>query len=301
VPALPLGNYERVIIHDNADAINRFVGRWAGHVTTHTLGRYTLYYFSHMGTDIAVFATGSGSAQTNRLVEILSSIGCIAIIKIGTCSALHSGLKDADIVIPTQALNDEGATYWRSTKREHDQGAYNSPSAVNNYIKARNFVRPDAAFTQHVVSGVTNKPRTDCGTCVWVVDSYDCFDQSPALYAQVDGVTFRGATELLTGNTDDVEIAGVEMECSALFSSAKACRIVSAAILIVSRTRDYLLHANRTTFPNAPKFRSLIGRLNQLAPRRLTPEIEDKEMQCVHDAIKILGGLPNPNRRIIKR
>jgi len=80
---------------------------------------------------------------------------------------------------------------------------------------------------------------------VWSVDSYDCFDQSPGLYSKVDGKTYE-VEEFFLHQPIPINLLGVEMECSSLFSAATAQKrkIPAAALIVVSRTREFLISEN---------------------------------------------------------
>lgn len=140
---LPDGNYEKVIIHDNFKALERFAnanmfGKIAHYGLRHFNGRFIVFYFN----SITLISTGMGSAQTNCLVELLKERGCRVIVKVGTCSALDSRLCECDILIPDGALIDEGASYWQKVKQDHDRRYFYSQSSVDKYITDRDFVSP---------------------------------------------------------------------------------------------------------------------------------------------------------------
>jgi uridine phosphorylase len=275
MPVFPFGNYERVIIHDNWKAIERFTGTFAGRVQKHVLDRHILYYLNLGGRDISLFATGLGSAQTNWLVENLKSVNCRTIVKIGTCSALQSNLKEGDVVVPAQALVDEGATQWRRVKRDHSYGKFNNDDAVREYIEAREYTEPDTSLAVKIRKKLSQYPRRDCGECVWSVDAYDCFDASRELCRRIDAKQYQVRKFLSSGDNrpSDIMIAGVEMECSALFSSSTALGISAAAVIIISRTRNFLLYQ---------------------WPPRDTARAQAVECQCIQDVVSFLASQDDP-------
>lgn len=293
MPRLPFGNYERVLIHDNWAAVERFVKASAVDVRKHILERYFLYYFTFAGRDIAMFATGTGSAQTNWLVEILKGYGCRKIAKVGTCSALHGKLKDGDVIIPAQAMIDEGATAWRRTRENHKKGLFNTAKQVKDYVQSHEYAVPDPVFAQELDGALSaslkERPRSDCGTCVWSVDSYDCFDGCPALYGQVDGVDYSMSQFAGSGRAK-VVLAGVEMECSSLFSAAQELHISAAAAIVVSRSRNLLLHENAKHIPKSlrGKLRSDVDAAMGKKPPRDEDRIQNVELQCIQEIVRVL-------------
>ncbi|MBN2149818.1 MAG: hypothetical protein JW839_00100 [Candidatus Lokiarchaeota archaeon] len=259
-------HFECTVIHDNFDSIRSYIsskhpkGDPMRASLTNTLldfnGRYVSFHYG----DVALVSTCMGSAQTNGLIERLSRKRTRWVIKIGTCSALDDRIQEGDIIIPRFALVDEGATYWRGVKKNNDLGVFNEPAAVRDYIEGKDVVECHQGLRRDLIEGMKHSAKrfnseigkdevkiwddSDiCNPCVWSVDAYDCFDSSPELYSKVNGQAY--STKLFGGTTrHDVCIFGVEMECSALFSSSSSLQIPSAAIIIASRTRQRLLYNN---------------------------------------------------------
>jgi uridine phosphorylase len=297
---LPGSKYDRVLIHDNWKAIQRYIDRYKVIVKgKYQLRRYMLYHLDVGAHYVAAFGTGLGSAQTNRLLELLAANGrefgrkFVKVVKVGTCSALQGGLNFGDVVVPAQALIDEGATKWRRIKRDHDDGRFNTQEAVLKYIQGHEVALPDRSLSSGVANALArtleNQPRTGWG--VWSVDSYESFDQSPALYGQVEGQSYD-VPEFLGGPQSAVTLAGVEMECSSLFSSAHASHptpeISAAAVIVVSRTRDLLLYQNARDLPaDAPP--TVADGIPKSEPLRDTNRIEGVEDLCMRAVVNFLS------------
>ena len=102
---LPDGQYDRVIVHDNYEALARFaksIGK--SHLARTALAEFNGRFIRFWYGGATFIASGMGSAQTNCLVESLAKRGCKRIIKVGTCSALDSRLREGDIIVPRAAL-----------------------------------------------------------------------------------------------------------------------------------------------------------------------------------------------------
>jgi len=277
MPMLPDLNYRHVVIHDNFEALYRFarkngMERTAAAALLGFNGRFTVFQWRN----VALIGTGMGSAQTNCLVESLSERGCQAIVKIGTCSALHSALCEGDIIVPTGALVDEGATSWVNVKRRHDSGGFEDKAKVREYIEAKELATASPTSRQELFAegcklGLPIKREFDNPT-VWSVDSYGCFDGSAGLYSKVDNVTYSVGVFGSPGTRSPAMLLGVEMECSALFARSLSLNppIDSAALIVVSRT-----------------LKRLCG---QDFAKREIETIESNETACIGLAIDVLNG-----------
>lgn len=260
-------NYQKVIIHDNFNAIRRYakyiyetdrdkdLNLLIQNALLNFNGRFTVLFYDN----IALISTCMGSAQTNALVEVLAKKECKAIIKIGTTSALHEDLEEGDIIIPYGALIDEGATYWREVKYFHDVGKFKNKNFAKSYLEKKKFVKCNSDLRDLLIKKTNayikkiNENENDIiklwtdkeisNQCVWSVDSYECFDSSPYLYSHCNKQDYT-IQEFLTDSFEKINLIGVEMECAALFSSSKTLNIPAASLIIVSRSRERLLYNN---------------------------------------------------------
>ncbi|MFX1256640.1 MAG: hypothetical protein ACFFAN_02185 [Promethearchaeota archaeon] len=323
MPDLKQIKYQKVIIHDNVEAIYRYF-LYLINTTTDlyekeklkkeiknglkdSLSRY--YVFQHNG--ITFISSGMGSAQTNILVELLKKNDCKAIIKIGTCSALDDNLQEGAIIVPYGAIIDEGATHWRSIKRIHDKKEFfvlktsNSYKNLRNklknitkeYFKKKSFVKCNTRLRQKLIEALKESKYEFINNtkfpniCVWSVDSYDCFDSSPKFYSQLNKEVYEINKFLSKTNpTEKVRIIGVEMECSSLFSSSNSLNIPAAAYIIVSRNRNRLLFDNREFFKVKDMCLNKVDNLEQInePEQRKIELIHESEKKCFRFSVEIL-------------
>ena len=64
----------------------------------------------YKGVKVLAMSTGMGGPSTSIGVEELANIGVEAMIRIGSCGALRSGIKLGDLVIVNGAVRDDGAS-----------------------------------------------------------------------------------------------------------------------------------------------------------------------------------------------
>ena len=64
----------------------------------------------YKGVKVLAMSTGMGGPSTAIGVEELANIGVEAMIRIGSCGALRSGIKLGDLVIVNGAVRDDGAS-----------------------------------------------------------------------------------------------------------------------------------------------------------------------------------------------
>jgi uridine phosphorylase len=226
-----------------------------------------------------------GSAQTNSLVESLARHGCRAIIKVGTCSALDSRLREGDVIVPSGALIDEGATSWRRVKNQNDLGFFNTEVSVDRYIRNLEVVCANEELRKKMVQKCRKRKiryrNRLSDQYVWSVDAYDCFDSSVRLYSKVNKKQYI-LREFLSGSIFSVLLLGVEMECSSLFSSAQAMGISAAAMVVVSRTLARLIASN--TSPQEQIYYNIHAHL----PERDTSDIQKSELKCIETSLEVL-------------
>ena len=288
---LPDGTYEKVIIHDNFQALFRFAkgkGKREEYAALRGLMAFNGRFIVFNIDNVSFISTCMGSGQTSCLVEALQKNNCNVIVKVGTCSALDNDLKEADIIVPYGALVDEGATYWRQVKKNHDKGKYQTQAPVDGYIASKKLIRPDKDLRTKLIEHVRKseqrsklKSKQQDKKCVWSVDSYDCFDGSYELYSKVNGEEQYIVEDFLSGNKARIGIVGVEMECSSLFASAQDLNIPAAALIVVSQSRERLL---RNNVPKSKWVRYKIGDLKPWDEQ----EIQNVERKCVEIASEIV-------------
>jgi uridine phosphorylase len=208
-------------------------------------------------------------------------------VKVGTCSALDDRLREGGVIVPCGALIDEGATYWRQMKVQHDIGIFNTQRSVDNYIRDRQIVWPHDYLRKKLIEHCKQNAQIPyqqdiTNPCVWSVDAYDCFDGSPRLYSQVNRRQYI-LGKLLSEDVIPVNLVGVEMECSALFASAQALNIPAAALIVISRTRERLISNN-----TEPEQRQRYNIPVDNPPKRDDNLIQQSEHNCIRVALDVL-------------
>jgi hypothetical protein len=97
-------------------------------------------------------------------------------------------------------------------------------------------------------------------------------------------------SQFLGSERREVVLAGVEMECSSLFSGAHELGISAAAVIVVSRRRDLLLHENAKHLPIGlcGKLRSDVDAVRGKKPPRDEERIQNVELQCIQEIVRVL-------------
>lgn len=72
---------------------------------------FPIYVGDFSGCEVALLFSGWGASITVTLMEELIACGAKLLITTGSCGALQSYLNLGDIVIPTEAVRDEGVSY----------------------------------------------------------------------------------------------------------------------------------------------------------------------------------------------
>jgi uridine phosphorylase len=208
--------------------------------------RYKSFLLESNNVPFIFIETGIGSASTYRVMEVLSALNINSVIKIGTISALQPFLNRGDVVLPKYAYADEGASKFD----EHYQPDF---KRMKKYSYYDNF--QDQLF--QMLRSTSFKPYgPDSNFAIWSVDAYENFDI---------------CTDLYTNLQED--IVGVEMECSALFSSSQRHKLPVAAILVVTRTLN-----------------DLLNKFNKRNEVLKYDEIVDIQADLLKIAIEMLGG-----------
>ncbi len=177
--------------------------------------RYKSFLFQDGNVPFIFIETGIGSASTYRIMEVLSALNVKSVVKIGTISALQPFLNRGDVILPKYAYADEGASKF-DEYYQPDFGQMKKYIYYDNFQDRLSKMLQSAPYRQY-------GPEDDFA--VWSVDAYENFDI---------------CTDLYTNLQED--IVGVEMECSALFSSSQRHKLPAASILVATRTLNDLLN-----------------------------------------------------------
>jgi len=152
MPDLPKGDYKKVVIHDNFARLRDFArSRSQEHIADKGLAKFERYGVFWL-EEVTFISTGMGCGQTNALVELLSKECCKVIVKVGTMSALHSGLNDGAVIVPAGALIDEGATAWINVREQHLNECFRNDTEVKNYIKGKKCVQADSCLRNALIN-----------------------------------------------------------------------------------------------------------------------------------------------------
>ena len=64
----------------------------------------------YRGVEVLVMSTGMGGPSTAIAVEELRQLGVATLIRIGSCGALQSNIRNGDLIIASAAVRDEGTS-----------------------------------------------------------------------------------------------------------------------------------------------------------------------------------------------
>lgn len=138
------------------------------------------------------YACVYGAARTVEPVHVLGQLGTPAVVQIGSCGTLGTGMRPGDLVIPSRVRIGEGAS-----------GHYGGSGHAQATPALADRLAALAAAAGHVVH------------------------RGPSVSTEV---LLRQPAELVTGWADDGLVA-VDMETSATFSVAAWCGMRCAAVL----------------------------------------------------------------------
>ena len=87
---------------DDAEQIGRLV---AAH------GHHPIWRITRHGHDVAVFHPGVGAPLAAAFLEEAIAMGARKVVAVGGCGAISSAVGAGDVVVPTEAVRDEGTSY----------------------------------------------------------------------------------------------------------------------------------------------------------------------------------------------
>ena len=80
-----------------------------------------IYRIIVKGTPIALFNAPVGASACVAILEDLIAFGMKKLVLFGTCGVLDEAIKETSIIIPTEALRDEGTSYhYQPASREQE-------------------------------------------------------------------------------------------------------------------------------------------------------------------------------------
>jgi len=140
-----------------------------------------------------------GAPYGAMLLESLIAVGIKKVIVVGWCGAVSENLNVGDILIPQQAIVDEGTS--------HNYQEVTEPTF---------YTKPNIEFTDQLSKELENRELNHLRSTIWSTD---------AIYRET-----RKKVDLFKHLGADA----VEMECSALFAVAQYRQIQIGAVLVVS-------------------------------------------------------------------
>lgn len=78
---------------------------------SNTNGKRTIYEVEYNGKKLTLFLVGVGSPVAVGDLEDLHAMGCKKFIIFGNCGVLDKNIDDCSIIIPNEAIRDEGTSY----------------------------------------------------------------------------------------------------------------------------------------------------------------------------------------------
>jgi uridine phosphorylase len=149
------------------------------------------------GKEISVFGTPLGAPQAAIMLERLIALGARKILAFGCCGSLQPGLQIGHLVVPIEALSEEG-------------------TSAHYPLTEGRVARADEKVTQ-LCMAMSQEKKIKCQAGkVWTTD---------ALFRETRGKT---------GSYSEKGILAVEMEMSALFTVAAYRHIQLGGLLVVS-------------------------------------------------------------------
>jgi uridine phosphorylase len=110
----PIGAPEHAVACFFAEVIERLVAQERLKLLVHRRWEDTdrpLYELEHGGRRVAVFHPGVGAPLAAGMLEETIALGCRKFIACGGCGVLDRELAVGHLLVPTQALRDEGVSY----------------------------------------------------------------------------------------------------------------------------------------------------------------------------------------------
>ncbi len=159
----------------------------------------SMYYFPAVldGREISVFGTPLGCPQAAIMLERLIAMGAKQIFAFGCCGSLQPDLQVGDLVIPTEALGEEGTSAHYPLPKGARPGA-------------------DQEMTRVCCEKSREKDFRATAGKVWTTD---------ALFRE---------TQEKTRRYSQIGLLAVEMEMSALFTIAAYRKIRLGGLMVVS-------------------------------------------------------------------
>jgi len=192
-----------VLLPGDPGRIERIVKRWdEAHEVAYNR-EFLTYSGRYKGIPISATSTGIGSPSAAIAVEELANVGAKTFIRIGTCGALRKEIEPGRLIIPNQAIREEGTT--------------------KEYVGDNYQALPDRA-----VFGALKQAAEEMSVKYFIGSNrtHDSFYE-PA-------INFLRLMEL--PEYKNGKLISSEMECSAVFTVARLRGLKAGAVLSVNTT-----------------------------------------------------------------
>ena len=103
------------------DTFNRMIEKFGGEkVTVRSLANMniTVYETVYKDAKVALYLSPVGAPACVLLLEDIYALGVEKVVMVGTCGVLEKDIEDCSIIIPTQAIRDEGTSYHYASAAE---------------------------------------------------------------------------------------------------------------------------------------------------------------------------------------
>jgi len=157
------------------------------------MGRHIIYRIEHQGQPLAIVQPGVGAPLAAGFVEEMIAKGCDRFIACGGAGVLDREIAAGHLLIPTEALRDEGTSY--------------------HYMSPSRWVSPDPVAVQAIEATLAENGIEFLRCKTWTTDAF--YRETPKKVAK------RKAEGCLC----------VEMEASALFAAARFRDVPLAQVL----------------------------------------------------------------------
>jgi uridine phosphorylase len=176
--------------------LRAFVKHFQGEPVKAWKGFREIYRGSVGKNAVTIARTPFGAPGCVALAEELAAFGTKKIIFMGYCGSLQPTVRAGDIIIPSEAVREEGTSY--------------------HYLPPDVAVRPDQEIQKNIVHCLQRKKVTYHQGTIWTTD---------AIYRETKGKVKRYQTE---------GVLGVEMELAALFAFGMAGQVAVGGLLVVA-------------------------------------------------------------------
>lgn len=106
-PEVAIACYSKILFDKIVDKCE---GKLIGELSN-TVGKKNIYEIEYNGKSIVIFNIGAGAPMAATDIEDIHEMGAQKFIVFGNCGVLDKTIEDCSIIIPTEAIRDEGTSY----------------------------------------------------------------------------------------------------------------------------------------------------------------------------------------------